>query len=98
MGVFVQIEQIVCDAMGLELSGIITTNKADYRTARKFIWYILSVEMDYKLTELAERYGRTTRAIRYGISDVTFGLRTQRDYKEIYSEIAHLRALKEGSN
>lgn len=97
MGVFVEIEQIVCDAMGLDLSGIIDINKADYRTARKFVWYILYVEMHMKLSELSERYGRTTRAIRYGVSDISFGLRTQRYYKEIYSEIAHLRATKEGS-
>lgn len=97
MEMVAKIEELVCEAMGLELSGIINTNKADYRTARKFVWYILFAEMDYKLSELANRYSRTTRAIRYGISDISFGLRTQRYYKEIYSEIAHLRAIKEGS-
>lgn len=91
-----KIEELVCEAMDIEVSGIINTNKSNYRTARKFIWYILVAEMDYNLSELAQRYGRTTRAVRYGISDVSFGLRTQRYYKEIYAEIAHLRAQKRG--
>ena len=47
MEMVAKIEELVCEAMDLELSGIINTNKADYRTARKFVWYILFAEMDY---------------------------------------------------
>lgn len=94
----IKIEELVSNAVGVNPCDIFMMQKSPHRTARKFIWYILHEEMNYKLNFISERYGKTTRAIMYGISDIRFGLRTQKYYREIYSEIAHLRAIKEGSD
>lgn len=83
------IEEAVCRCFGIMIEEIESGIRLDrkFTDCLHFIWYYRHYVERVSLNSLSVKYGRSTRNIRYAISKVRNGMRTQPYYKEMHERV-----------
>lgn len=83
------IEGAVCRCFGIEMSELRTSKRLDrqFTDCLHFIWFYRHFADGVTFGRLSSEYGRSARNIKYAVSKIANGMRTQPYYKEVHLEI-----------
>lgn len=84
-----RIEEAVCRRFGIPAEDIRTVRNLDRRftDCLHFIWFYRHFAEGITFGRLSSEYGRSVRNIKYAVSKIANGMRTQPYYKEVHLEI-----------
>lgn len=84
-----RIEEAVCRRFGIPTEDIRTVRNLDRRftDCLHFIWFYRHFAEGVTFRVLSWEYGRSVRNIKYAVSKIVNGMRTQPYYKEVHLEI-----------
>lgn len=82
------VERVVCEQLGVDTKEIVNRRTtSDISLARSFIFYILHVNMKYKVRTICDIYGRKQNGVFKRIAKMRFLIKNYKMYKKMYQDI-----------
>lgn len=73
-----------CEFFGTDEKSLIEKNDYKNTTPRHMIWHFMHVDRGVSNNKIAKRFGKDRRSVIYGISNMKYRIKMQRECKEIY--------------